>query len=97
MLGRAFWYDLGCYEKWAATLFDVKARCHFFAGYLEARPGENLEKILRLTNRARQRIVLRRLKRKRMRHKKRQHLEPVLTAHPLDPELIFQLLSPRDN
>jgi hypothetical protein len=31
-----------------------------------------------------------------MRHKKRQHLEPVLKAHPLDPALIFQLLSSRD-
>lgn len=96
MPGRAFTYDLGCYEKWAATLFDVKTRGHFFAGYLEARPGVNIEKILRLTNRARQRIVLRRLKRKRIRHKKRQHLEPIVQATPLDPSFIFQLLNSRD-
>ena len=96
MPGRAFAYDLGCYEKWAATLFDVKTRGHFFAGYLEARPGVNIEKMLRLTNRARQRIVLRRLKRKRLHHKKRQHLEPLLQAKPLDPSLIFTLLNSRD-
>ena len=91
--GRAFAYDLGCYEKWAATLFDEKTRGHFFSGYLEARPGENLDKILRRTNRARQRIVLRRLKRKRESHKKRQHLEPTLNTEPLDPALILQLLN----
>ena len=93
MPGRAFAYDLGCYEKWAATLFDVNTRSHFFAGYLEARPGVNLEKLLRLTNRARQRIVLRRLKRKRQHHKERQHREPVLQAEPLDPALIYRLLN----
>ena len=94
--GRAFAYDLGCYEKWAATLFDEKTRGHFFAGYLEARPGENLEKMLRLTNRARQRIVLRRQKRKRKRHKKRQLLDPTLIIEPLDPALIFSLLNCQD-
>ncbi len=91
--GRAFAYDLGCYEKWAATLFDEKTRGHFFAGYLESRPVDNLEKMLRLTNRARQRIVLRRQKRKRKRHKKRQLLEPTLKIEALDPALIFSLLN----
>jgi len=91
--GRAFAYDLGCYEKWAATLFDEKTRGHFFAGYLEARPGENLEKLLRLTNRARQQLVLRRQKRKRETHKKRQLLDPTFKSEPLDPALIFRLLN----
>lgn len=91
--GRAFSYDLGCFEKWAATLFDKNTRAHFFAGYLEVRPGENLSKLLRLTNQARQRIIIRRQKRKRIYHKKRQHLEPKLQVEPLDPELIFQLLN----
>ena len=91
--GRAFSYDLGCFEKWAATLFDEKTRGHFFAGYFEARPNENPAKLLHLTNQARQRIILRRQKRKRIHHKKRQHLEPILQTKPLDPELIFQLLN----
>ena len=91
--GRAFAYDLGCYEKWAATLFDEKTRGHFFAGYLEARPGENLEKLLRLTNRARQRLVIRRQKRKRKIHKEKQHLDPTFKTEPLDPALIFRLLN----
>ena len=91
--GRAFAHDLGCYEKWAATLFDEKTRAHFFAGYLEARPGENLSKLLRLTNQARQRLVLRRQKRKRQIHQKKQHLDPTFKVEPLDPKLIFNLLN----
>ena len=91
--GRAFAYDLGCYEKWAATLFDEKTRGQFFAGYLEARPGENLEKLLRLTNRARQRLVIRRQKRKRKIHKEKQHLDPTFKTEPLDPALILWLLN----
>ena len=90
---RGFAYDLGCYEKWAATLFDEKTRAYFFAGYFEARPDENPEKMLRLTSRARQRILLRRQKRKRMHHKKRQYLEPTLKTKPLHPEFIFQLIN----
>ena len=93
--GRAFAYDLGCYEKWAATFFDEETRGNFFAGYLEARSGENLEKLLRLTDRSRQRLVLRRQKRKRNIHKKKQHLEPTLKPKPLDPALIFRLLKAR--
>ena len=91
--GRACAYDLACYEKWAATLFDEKTRGHFFAGYLEARPGENLEKLLRLTNRARQRLVLHRQKHKRKHHKKNQCLDPTFTPEPLDPAFIFGLLN----
>jgi tRNA A-37 threonylcarbamoyl transferase component Bud32 len=90
---RSFAYDLGCYEKWAATLFDENTRAHFFAGYLEARPGENLSKLLRLTNRARQRLVLRRQKRKRTIHQKKQHLDPALKVKLLDSKAIFHLLN----
>jgi len=91
--GRACAYDLGCYEKWAATLFDKKTREHFFAGYLEARPGENLEKLLRLTDRARRRLILRRQKRKRTMHQKKQCLDPTFNPAPLDPALILSLLN----
>jgi tRNA A-37 threonylcarbamoyl transferase component Bud32 len=91
--GRACAYDLGCYEKWAATLFDAKTRGHFFAGYLEARPGENLEKLLRLTDRARRRLILRRRKRKRKMHQKKQYLDPTFNPAPLDPALILSLLN----
>ena len=91
--GRACAYDLGCYEKWAATFFDAKTRGHFFAGYLEARPGENLEKLLHLTDRARERLILRRQKRKRKKHQKKQYLDPTFTPAPLDPALIFSLLN----
>jgi len=91
--GRACAYDLGCYEKWAATLYDEKTRGHFFAGYLEARPGENLEKLLRLANRARERLIIRRQKRKRKRHQEKQHLDPTLHPAPLDPALISRLLN----
>ena len=93
--GRAFGYDLGCYEKWAATLFDVETRAHFFAGYLKSRPDENLSKLLRLTDRARQRLVLRRQKRKRKIHQKRQHLDPTFKTEPLNQELIFSVLNSR--
>jgi tRNA A-37 threonylcarbamoyl transferase component Bud32 len=95
--GRAFAYDLGCYEKWAATLFDGKTRAHFFAGYFKERPGEDLKKLLRLTNQARQRLVLRRQKRKREIHKKKQTLDPRLTSEPLDPTLICRLLSSKSS
>jgi tRNA A-37 threonylcarbamoyl transferase component Bud32 len=91
--GRSFGYDLGCYEKWAATLFDKNTRAHFFAGYLEARPGENLSKLLRLTDRARQKLVLRRQKRKRTIHQKKQHLDPTFRVETLDPKAIFHLLN----
>jgi tRNA A-37 threonylcarbamoyl transferase component Bud32 len=93
--GRAFGYDLGCYEKWAATLFDVEARAHFFAGYLKSRPDENFSKLFRLTDKARQRLVLRRQKRKRKIHQKRQHLDPTFKTEPLNQELIFSILNSR--
>ena len=91
--GRACAYDLGCYEKWAATLFDETTRGHFFAGYLETRPGENLEKLLRLTDRARRRLILHRQKHKRNRHKKKQLLDPTFNPAPLDPAFISSLLN----
>ncbi len=72
-------YDLGCFEKWAATLLPAEARLAFFRAYFGARPGCKPRAMLRGCESWRRKLV-------RFFHRKKRYrldFKPVMDAEPL--------------